>query len=95
MASKWFIPVLPKISTSLAMVTKATWPFLARLVRPKHIVPIGGDVRHMMLYAKMTKELNFRPDQVSVLTEGQSIILDNKVVKEGPKYETKMFMSMV
>ena len=68
---------------------KGDLALLARLVRPKHIVPIGGDVRHMMLYAKMTKELNFRPDQVSVLTEGQSIILDNKVVKEGPKYETK------
>lgn len=62
---------------------------LARLTRPKHIIPIGGDVRHMMLYKKMTKNLGYGPDQVSVLTEGQSIILENKVVKEGPKYETR------
>ncbi len=68
---------------------KGDLALLARLVRPKHIVPIGGDVRHMMLYARMTKEMGYRPDQVSVLTEGQSIILENKVVKEGPKYETK------
>ncbi len=68
---------------------KGDMALLARLTRPKHIVPIGGDVRHMMLYAKLAKEMNFKPDQVSVLTEGQSIIVDNKKVIEGPKYETK------
>jgi len=62
---------------------------LARLTRPKHIIPIGGDVRHMMLYKKMTKNLGYGQDQVSVLTEGQSIIMENKIVKEGPKYETR------
>ncbi len=68
---------------------KGDLALLVRLVRPKHIIPIGGDVRHMMLYAKMTKDLGYTDSQVSVLTEGQSIILENKVVKEGPKYETK------
>ncbi len=68
---------------------KGDMALLARLVRPKHIIPIGGDVRHMMLYAKMTKEMGYGADQVSVLTEGQSIIIDNKKVIEGPKYETR------
>lgn len=62
---------------------------LARLVRPKHTVPIGGDVRHMMLYKKLGQDLGYKEDMVSVLTEGQSIILENKEVKVGPRIETK------
>lgn len=62
---------------------------LAQLVRPKHIIPIGGDVRHMMLYKTLAKDMNFAPDQVSVLTEGQSVILENHTVKEGQKFETR------
>lgn len=69
---------------------KGDLALLARLVRPKHIIPIGGDVRHMKLYAKMAiNELGYPITKVSVLTEGQSIILEDHIVKEGPKYETR------
>ncbi len=62
---------------------------LARLVKPKNIIPIGGDLRHMMLYKNLAKDLNHDPDKVFVLSEGQSVILEDHVVKEGPKFETK------
>lgn len=62
---------------------------LARLTKPKQIVPIGGDVRHMMLYKNLAKDLNFDVNKVFVLNEGQSIVLEDHVVKVGPKYETK------
>ncbi len=63
---------------------------LARLVRPKYIIPIGGDLRHMMLYKNsLAKDLNHNRDNVFVLSEGQSVILEDHVVKEGPKFETK------
>lgn len=62
---------------------------LARLVKPKSIIPIGGDLRHMMLYKNLAKDMNYNPDQVFVLSEGQSVLLENHVVKEGPKFETK------
>ncbi|KKU32831.1 hypothetical protein A3K29_01525 [Candidatus Collierbacteria bacterium RIFOXYB2_FULL_46_14] len=62
---------------------------LARLVRPKNIIPIGGDLRHMMLYKNLAKDLNHDPNKVFVLSEGQSVILEDHVVKEGPKFETK------
>lgn len=62
---------------------------LASLIRPKNIIPIGGDIRHMMLYKDLAKDLNFDPNKVFVLSEGQSVLLENHVVKEGPKFETK------
>ncbi len=68
---------------------KGDMALLARLVRPKHTVPIGGDLRHMMLYKKLGIDMGYTENMISVLAEGQSIILENKVVKEGPKYETK------
>lgn len=62
---------------------------LARLVRPKHTIPIGGDIRHMMLYKKMGGDLGYSEDMITVLTEGQSIILEDHKVKIGPKIETR------
>ncbi len=62
---------------------------LARLTRPKSIIPIGGDLRHMMLYKKLGKEMNYSPENILVLSEGQSVVLENHIVKEGPKFETK------
>jgi ribonuclease J len=62
---------------------------LAQLVKPKQIIPIGGDVRHMMLYKKLAGDMNFDPEKVFILPEGQSVILEDHVVKEGPKFETR------
>lgn len=62
---------------------------LARLVRPKNIIPIGGDLRHMMLYKGLAKDLNHDPNKVFVLAEGESVILEDHIVKTGPKFETK------
>ncbi len=62
---------------------------LARLIRPKFIIPIGGDLRHMMLYKNLAKDMNYNPENVHVLSEGQSVILENHVVTLGPKFETK------
>lgn len=62
---------------------------LAQLVRPKNIIPIGGDVRHMMLYKKFANDMGVDQDHVLILPEGQSVILEDHIVKEGPKFETK------
>lgn len=62
---------------------------LAQLVKPKQIIPIGGDMRHMMLYKKLASDMNFDPNKVFILPEGQSVILEDHVVKEGPKFETR------
>jgi len=62
---------------------------LARLTKPKNIIPIGGDLRHMMLYKNLARDMNISPEKVFVLSEGQSVVLENHIVKEGPKFETK------
>jgi len=62
---------------------------LARLIKPKNIIPIGGNLRHMMIYKDLAKEMNFDPGKVFVLSDGQSVILENSTVKEGPKVETR------
>lgn len=68
---------------------KGDLALLARLTKPRNIIPIGGDLRHMMLYKNLAKEMNLNADAVVILSEGQSIILENHVVKEGPKFETR------
>lgn len=62
---------------------------LARLIKPKNIIPIGGNLRHMMIYKDLAKEMNFDPGKVFVLSDGQSVILENSTLKEGPKIETR------
>jgi ribonuclease J len=62
---------------------------LARLTRPKTMIPIGGDLRHMMLYKNLAKDMNYEANKVIVLSEGQSVLLENHIVKEGVKFETK------
>ncbi len=62
---------------------------LARLIRPKNIIPIGGNLRHMMLYKDLAKDMNMDPDKVFVLSDGQAIVLDKGIVKQGPKIETR------
>ena len=62
---------------------------LARILKPKNIIPIGGDLRHMMLYKKLAQEMAFDPERVFVLSEGQSISLSNHVVKMGQKFEAR------
>jgi ribonuclease J len=62
---------------------------LAQLVKPKNIIPIGGDIRHMMIYKDLAKDINFDPNKVFVLSDGQSVLLESGVIKEGPKIETR------
>ena len=62
---------------------------LARLIKPKNIIPIGGNLRHMMIYKDLAKEMNFDPEKVFVLSDGQSIVLEGGIVKQGPKIETR------
>lgn len=62
---------------------------LNRLVKPKSVIPIGGDLRHMMLYKRLAQEMAFDPEKVFVLSEGQSVSLSNHEVKMGQKFEAR------
>jgi ribonuclease J len=46
--------------------------FLIRFTNPKHLLPIGGTVRHQRQYLQIAKELGYRENQVVLLNEGDT-----------------------
>jgi len=57
---------------------------LIKLTRPKYLFPIGGTYRHMALYKKMAQKLNYSPNNVFLLEDGQSLEFQNNQVRLGP-----------
>lgn len=51
---------------------------LMHLLRPKFLVPIGGDYRHMVQYRKLAQSLGFQENKVFILNEGQTINIDHQ-----------------
>lgn len=41
------------------------------LTRPKFVMPIGGNIRHLKHYAKLASEMGYKNDQIIVQNEGQ------------------------
>jgi ribonuclease J len=62
---------------------------LNRLVKPKYMFPIGGNIRHQFLYRKMAVALGYKPENTLVPLEGEPLVLENGVVKLGKKIELK------
>lgn len=62
---------------------------LLRLVNPKNVIPIGGDVRHMYLYQEMAIKFGFNKKQAQVLKNGQTIIINQGQVTNGEPVDIK------
>ncbi len=62
---------------------------LARLVRPRHIVPIGGAIRHLHLYRDLATEMGYDKDRVHILDDGQVLGISRHEVKVVDKIITK------
>ncbi|MBI3954657.1 ribonuclease J [Candidatus Collierbacteria bacterium] len=62
---------------------------LVRMTRPKHIVPIGGNIRHMYAYRQMVQEMAYQPNQVHLLEGGQVLSIDHQHVRTTGVVETK------
>lgn len=69
--------------------SKGDLALLARLVRPKSIVPIGGNIRHMVLYRDLAETMGYHKDDVHILEDGQTVVIENHKVFKGSKVETK------
>src|SRR3990167_10296598 len=63
--------------------------FLIRLVNPKNLIPIGGTIRHQRQYLKLSTELGYRPENIFLLNEGDSVWLDNDKMRFSEKIKTK------
>lgn len=46
---------------------------LMEMVKPKYLIPIGGNYRHMVAYRKLAEKNGFKKDQVILLDGGQVI----------------------
>ncbi|MBI2326299.1 ribonuclease J [Candidatus Collierbacteria bacterium] len=62
---------------------------LARLVKPKNIIPMGGNIRHMYVYKELAMEMGYTPEQVIIPENGQVIGIENHKIKVVGRVETK------
>jgi ribonuclease J len=62
---------------------------LCRLVKPKYMFPIGGNIRHQFLYRKMATNLGYKPEDTFVPLDGEPLILENGKVTLGKRIELK------
>ncbi|MDP2585592.1 MAG: ribonuclease J, partial [Candidatus Levybacteria bacterium] len=56
---------------------------LIKLVRPKKLIPIGGQFRHMFAYKKLAEKLGYKKNDTLLLEDGQELIFSNGDVKLG------------
>ncbi len=66
---------------------------LMELLKPKYMVPIGGNYRHMVQYRKLALEMGYQSDAVFLLQEGQTLEVDHdQNVKKGQTIQLKNIM---
>lgn len=56
---------------------------LINLVRPKKLIPIGGQFRHMFAYKKMAEKLGYKKNDIFLMEDGQELIFFDGNVKYG------------
>jgi ribonuclease J len=62
---------------------------LVRLVKPKYMFPIGGNIRHQFGYRHMAEELGYKPENTLIPLDGEVIELQDGQVKLGKKIDLK------
>ncbi|MBI2613812.1 MAG: ribonuclease J [Candidatus Levybacteria bacterium] len=62
---------------------------LINLVKPKKLIPIGGQFRHMFAYKKMAEKLGYKKNDVLLLEDGQELLFGNGDVKLGRTIQVK------
>lgn len=65
---------------------------MLNLVKPKYIMPIGGDLRQIKQYQKMVKSMGYKDEQIILPKEGQFVEIANDKVTTTGKTEVKNIM---
>lgn len=60
---------------------------MLRLIRPRHFVPIHGDRGMLEGHARIAREVGVAPEAITVIEDGQSVMLDGRSVARGPDEE--------
>ncbi len=48
---------------------------MLNLVRPRHFIPVHGELRHLVRHAALAREVGIAPDRILVLENGQQVAL--------------------
>lgn len=66
---------------------------LMELVKPKYLLPIGGEYRHMVAYRKLAESRGFKSDQVILADNGQvNEFFSDSSLRTKEKIETRRIM---
>lgn len=63
--------------------------FMMRLANPKYFIPIGGTIRHQQQYRKLAEDLGYKPENVFLLQEGETVWFEKGKAAPGEKIETR------
>jgi ribonuclease J len=58
---------------------------MINLVRPKFLIPIHGELRHLKEHARLAEQLGIPPDNIAVVENGTVIELDEHSLTIGPR----------
>ncbi len=61
--------------------------FFHNIVRASAMVPVHGEYRHLIAHSRLAIETGTSPDQVFVCQDGDTVILENGVVRRGPSFQ--------
>jgi len=56
---------------------------LIKLVKPKKLIPIGGQYRHMFAYKKLAERIGYRRNDVFLVEDGQELVFSNNDARPG------------
>lgn len=62
---------------------------LIGMTKPKFLVPISGNYRHMVKYKELAEGMGYRKDQVQLVGSGQELIFTPNAVRRGRKIPIK------
>ncbi len=62
---------------------------LISLTKPKSLIPIGGNFRHMAAYKTLAENLSFSNNNIFLLEDGQEVIFDSEKGRLGKKIPIK------
>ncbi len=58
---------------------------MLHLVRPKYLVPIHGELRHLRQHGKMAEELGMPPENIAVVENGTVIEFEDEIMRIGER----------
>ncbi len=58
---------------------------LLNLVRPKYVIPIHGEVRHLRQHANLAKQVGIPPENIAVIENGQMVEFKNGKMRLGER----------